>query len=184
MSKRLDHTDDHLLENYRKGQNSEDFSVVFSRYQHLVYGTCLKYLKNRDEAQDALMSIFEKLFEKLKTEEVTYFKSWLYMVTKNHCLMQLRKSNLEIPSDLMEITLPVHPIDEPDDLEQNLTALEECLETLKKDQEECVRLFYLEKKSYQEVSETTSFELKAVKSFIQNGKRNLKICLEGKNVKG
>jgi len=155
--------------------------ALFSRYTELVYGLCLKYLKDRDAAQDAVMNIFEKLIEKLKTEEVEYFKSWLYMVSKNHCLMELRKKNPEMRTDFMEMTLAAHPMDEPD-VEEDLTALEECMDTLKDEQAQCVRLFYLEKLSYHQVSARTQFDEKAVKSFIQNGKRNLKICLESKHV--
>jgi RNA polymerase sigma factor (sigma-70 family) len=176
------HSDQDLLTAYQKSGQSSAFTELFSRYQSLVLGTCIKYLKDRDEAQDATMSIFEKLIEKLKTEEVQHFKSWLYMVTKNHCLMELRKKGKEIPSDLMEIPLPVHHTDDKEELENDLNALEECIETLKVDQQTCVRLFYLKQNSYQQVSEQTSFDLKAVKSFIQNGKRNLKQCLESKNV--
>ena len=133
-------------------------------------------------AQDATMTLFEKLIEKLKTDEVEYFKSWLYMVTKNHCLMALRKKNPEMKSDFMEMTLAVHLNEEKIELENDLNALEECIGTLKKEQEQCVKLFFLERKSYHQVSEQTDHDLKAVKSLIQNGKRNLKICLEGKNV--
>jgi RNA polymerase sigma-70 factor (ECF subfamily) len=177
-----DDTDQELLALYRKKGNSSYLGELFSRYTDLVYGLCLKYLKDRELAQDAVMNIFEKLIEKLKTEEVEYFKSWLYMVAKNHCLMELRKKSPETSSDFMELTIVAHPIDDSLDVESELDALEKCFETLKKEQEQCVKLFYLQKMSYQQVSEATRFDQKAVKSFIQNGKRNLKICLEENNV--
>ena len=177
-------SDKEILKGYREKHDSELIGIVFTRYTDLVYGLCLKYLKDRAESQDAVMNIFEKLIEKLKTEEVEHFKSWLYMVSKNHCLMILRKNNPETRNDFMEMSIAVHPIDESEDMESDLVALEDCIGALKKDQEACVRLFYLKKCSYQQVCEETTFDLKSVKSFIQNGKRNLKICLEGKNVKG
>lgn len=104
------------------------------------------------------------------------------MVSKNHCLMELRKSNPEIKEEIMEFTLAVHPNDESDPLEDDLVALEDCIGTLKNEQKQCVELFFLQKKSYQQITESTSYDLKAVKSLIQNGKRNLKNCLESKNV--
>lgn len=150
---------------------------------HLVYGLCLKYLKSSADSQDAVMSIYEKISQSLLSTEVQHFKSWLYMVSKNYCLMELRKSNPEKTGDVfMESDAAMHLNDTDDLLEGKLTALEECIEGLKDDQKECVKLFFLSKKSYQEVNEATGINLKKVKSNIQNGKRNLKICLEAKNV--
>lgn len=151
---------------------------------HLVYGLCLKYLKSRDDSQDAVMSIYEKISQTLLTTEVKHFKSWLYMVSKNYCLMELRKKNPEKTGDVfMEMVEPTHLNEEEDVVEANLTALDECLEALKKQQQQCMKLFFLERKSYNEVNEITGIDLKKVKSNIQNGKRNLKICLEQKHVK-
>ena len=150
---------------------------------HLVYGLCLKYFKNRDDSQDATMAIYEDISIKLLTTEVQHFKSWLYMVAKNHCLMELRKKNPEIHNDIfMESVEAVHLNDDKIELERDLEALEDCIEQLKLDQKDCVKRFFLEKKSYQQVNEETGIDLKKVKSHIQNGKRNLRICLEQKNV--
>lgn len=152
---------------------------------HLVYGLCLKYLKDRDASQDAVMDIYETVSSKLKTMEVSHFKSWLYMVSKNHCLMILRKNNPEVNSEFfMESQDAMHLKEEKIALENDLEALDECIEALKEEQKDCVKLFFIEKNSYQEVTDQTGIELKKVKSHIQNGKRNLKICLESKNVKG
>ena len=130
------------------------------------------------------MSIYEQLSEKLLTTEVQHFKSWLYMVSKNHCLMQLRKKNPEIHTEVfMESNESMHLNDEKVELEKDLSALEACIEELKDEQQRCIKLFFLEKKSYQQVNEETGLNIKKVKSHIQNGKRNLKMCLESKNVK-
>ncbi len=150
---------------------------------HLVYGLCLKYLKNREESQDAVMAIYEHISQKLLNTDVQHFKSWLYMVSKNHCLMELRKKNPEAHADVfMESNEVMHLNDDKEALEKDLEALEACIEELKLEQKKCVKLFFLEKKSYQEVNEKTGIDLKKVKSHIQNGKRNLKLCLENKNV--
>ncbi|MBV6645710.1 MAG: sigma-70 family RNA polymerase sigma factor [Cyclobacteriaceae bacterium] len=155
--------------------------ILYDRYLHLVYGVCLKYLGERERSKDATMAVFEKITEALKEQEVQYFKSWLYIVSKNYCLMQLRKSKkeLKISEDFVETNLVEHLEDEDANrIDRDLTALEKCMKTLKKDQEQCVRLFYLDSKSYVEIEEITSFSLKKVKSHIQNGKRNLRICIE------
>ena len=154
---------------------------------HLVFGVCLKYLKNREESQDAVMQIFEKIVVSIATGEVDNFKSWLYVVSKNHCLMKLRSSRHKQESRQednsaahVENTLILHHDDSEEVMESNLSKLDECLEKLKTEQKICVQLFYLEKKSYVEIVNQTKFDLKKVKSYIQNGKRNLKLCMESK----
>jgi RNA polymerase sigma factor (sigma-70 family) len=63
-------------------------------------------------------------------------------------------------------------------LDQDMETLKKCIDQLKDEQKECIKLFYLEEKCYQEIAESTSYELKKVKSYIQNGKRNLRICMD------
>lgn len=176
--------DGELLRRFSQKDDAECLGILYDRYLHLVYGLCLKYLKSREASQDAVMDIYEILADKLKKQEVTYFKSWLYMVSKNHCLMKLRNPRLQasFDSEIMESDYIMHPNDE-DSLENDLTSLENCIEQLKDDQKHCVRMFYLDRKSYEEIADQGDLELKKVKSYIQNGKRNLKICLESKDVK-
>ena len=127
------------------------------------------------------MDIYEKLEPALQNTEVKNFKSWLYVMTKNHCLMQLRKKQPEKTSlENMEIPMAAHPTGE-DQTENNLQKLEECIETLKPEQKECVSWFFLQEMSYKQIEEKSSYTLKQIKSNIQNGKRNLKICMEEKD---
>ena len=174
-------TDTELLDRYKLHGELSDLGELFTRYQSLVYGVCLKYLKDRDESKDAVMQLFEKLIQTLKNHEVDNFKSWLYVTTRNHCLMQIRsrkgKFTQEFSSEVMENQLLLHPEDEPE-LEGNLTKLEKCIETLINEQKQCIQLFFLEEKCYKDIAHLTGFDLNQVKSFIQNGKRNLKICME------
>ncbi len=177
-------SDQELLKAYMQSNDIEFLGALYHRYMHLVYGLCYKFLKSREESQDAVMAIFEQIAEKLKQQEVTYFKSWLYIVSKNHCLMSLRKqsNNKEFNGQIMESDTFVHQ-NEESEIDHDLEALQDCLKTLKGRQHECVSLFYLKQKSYEEITIDTSFSLNEVKSHIQNGKRNLKICLESKHVK-
>lgn len=178
---RIHLTDKEILDQYKKEEDLSLLGELFSRYQSLAYGVCLKYLKDRDESKDAVMQLFEKLIQTLRTHEVENFKSWLYATSRNHCLMQIRarkgKFTQEFSPEVMENQLLLHPEDEPE-LEGNLTKLEKCIETLANEQKECVQLFYLKEKCYKDIVHYTGFEMKKVKSFIQNGKRNLKICME------
>jgi RNA polymerase sigma-70 factor (ECF subfamily) len=155
---------------------------------HLVYGVCLKYLRNRDESMDAVMQIFEKLIIELPKHRIENFRSWLHVVTKNYCLMQLRsnRTNTERINEwitdslvFMETSQELHPIDEGEPDLGN--ALVDCIEKLKGEQKECIQQFYYENRCYNEIAMNLGLEEKKVKSYLQNAKRNLKLCLEAKH---
>lgn len=176
-----DLADNELVEHYKRSGDTALIGVLYNRYMTLVYGVCLKYLKDRDESKDAVMQIFEKLIVSLKEHQITHFKSWLYTTAKNHCLMTLRarkgRNFQEFSADIMENGVSVHPENEPE-MESNLVKLEKCIEHLAAEQKHCVTLFYLQHKCYKEIGEITGFDDNKVKSYIQNGKRNLKLCIE------
>ncbi len=181
LLKKSPSSDAELLAQFQVNRELAPLTELFSRYTSLVYGVCLKYLKDREEARDMVMQVFEKLIQVLPDQQVTYFRGWLYVATRNQCLMALRvkKSHgaRELDASVMEIVHLLHPEEEPE-MESNLTKLEKCIETLATDQKSCVRLFFLEENSYAQVAEKTGFNLNQVKSYIQNGKRNLKNCME------
>jgi RNA polymerase sigma factor (sigma-70 family) len=175
-----------IVQKYKQTGDKNYVGVLFERYGHLVYGVCLKYLKNTDNSKDAVMLIFEKLLVDLKKNEINNFKAWLHIVSKNHCLMKLRKEsklkNREQDIEAIEHSLTeVDSGEEPEVKEAQLTHLEEAIKLLKPEQQSCVELFYIKEKCYQEVADITGFTLKQVKSYIQNGKRNLKLILTTKN---
>jgi len=174
-------SDSELIFLYKETQSLEVLGDLYKRHMHLVYGTCLKILKNADDSKDAVSTIFEKLIQDVLRFTIDNFKSWLYVLTKRFCLMQLRaKNSVEKKKDdysylsFMESTIDVHPIDE--DTEN--TNLKICISKLKEIQKQSVRLFYYEELSYKEISDTINQSEKKVKSYIQNAKRNLKICLQ------
>lgn len=174
-------SDEELIREYRRSESLVIVGELYHRYTALVYGVCLKYLKDREESRDAVMQIFEKLVSSLKTHDIQQFRPWLYVTARNYCLMQLRsrkgKHFEEISPVLMETGTHGHP-EEGTEMELNLAKLEKCIEKLVHEQKECVRLFYLEQKCYKEITVCTGYDLNKVKSYIQNGKRNLKICME------
>jgi len=190
--KRRDKTDEELLTEFRSAGDPEILGELYSRYMHLVYGVCLKYLKVREESQDAVIQIFEKLIVEIPRHNIENFRGWLHVVTKNYCLMQLRsdKSQSERISEwindhnvFMETVQDLHLLDEDEDSKLMNTALEDCIERLKEEQKKCIRQFYFENKCYNEISTDLDMDVKKVKSYLQNAKRNLKLCLEEKNVR-
>ena len=170
-----------LIALYKKTGDLEVLGQLYGRYMHLVYGVCLKYLQDEAKSQDAVMQIFEELITKLKIHEVQNFKSWLHVLCRNFCLMALRKwgknKTVSIEDTFVENTEFVH-LNIDDTKEQQLTLMEKCMESLPEEQRLCVDLFYLKEKCYKEIAEITGYDLSKVKSYIQNGKRNLKNCIE------
>lgn len=178
------YSDETLIARYKLDQNTEWIGILFERYTHLVFGVSMKYLKNEEEAKDAVMDIFEKLIDDLKIHEIKNFKSWLFSYTKNHCLMGIRKKKLDtVPAEnYMNL---VHDdlfseLVEKEKIEKKIEILKRFIDILPKEQKICIELFYLEDKSYKEVIELTGFDEKKVKSYIQNGKRRLKLNLDNK----
>lgn len=174
-------TDSELLDKFYSDKDTQWLGILLQRYTLLLLGVCMKYLKNEETAKDAVQQIFLKAIVELEKYKVTYLKSWLYMVAKNHCLMNLRDRHIFIPvEERTEIIATETGPEERIDKEATLTILEKALSELNREQKTCVTLFYLQKKSYQDIADTTGYTLLQVKSFIQNGKRNLKLLVEKK----
>lgn len=174
-------TDEELIALYKANERSLFIGILYERYGHLVMGACMKYLKNPTEAEDMTMQIFENLHTKLLKHEINFFKSWLYMVTKNECFMFLRKKGNSIAYNEVTESASEDYSEELILKEQKLSILEEVIPLLKDDQRLCIELFYLKELSYQQISDQLKMSLMQVKSAIQNGKRNLKIRLEERN---
>ncbi len=174
-------SDQELIGNYHQDHNAQWLGILLERYFHLIFGVCMKYLKNETEAKDHTQQVCMKVLRELPHTEVHYFKSWLYQVTKNHCLMYLRKNK--------HTTLPLETTVDPEsekppnksemlEKERQYDLLETAIDSLNAGQRSCVRLFYYNQKTYQEIADEKGYSLKQVKSFIQNGRRNIKLFME------
>jgi RNA polymerase sigma-70 factor (ECF subfamily) len=179
------YSDAALLDLYKKDKDTKWIGYLFERYTLLVFGVCMKYLKQVNDAKDATQQVFEKAFVEVNKYEVTYFKSWMYSIARNHCLMQLRGKGLQtvfmetLPEDLGENFNSQELFDAKENLhEQQIENLGDAIAQLNQEQKLCIDLFYLQKLSYREIEEKTGFSFQQVKSHIQNGKRNLRIFLE------
>lgn len=177
------YSDNDLINTFLETEDNSIVGILYQRYGHLVFGLSLKYLKNKDEALDAVIQIFANLMKDLKKYKIEYFKSWLYVYSKNFCLMELRKRQSLLKKEL-ELRDNVHLImdfSNPEHLqekEKQISLLEKAIELLNSEQKRCIDLFYLQNKSYIEIVEITGFSNNDVKSHIQNGKRNLKLKMQ------
>jgi len=180
-------SDQELIERYKHKKDQRFVGVLFERYSHLVFGLCLKYLKDEEKSKDAVLQIFETLMQSLLDHEVKYFKSWLFSVSRNHCLMQLRSTaSKQAKQEQIQEHVQFMSIDRSEELEERemqLNELEGALEKLRPEQKECIQLFYLNGNSYQDVAESTGYTPNEVKSFLQNGKRNLRIIITQQHAK-
>jgi RNA polymerase sigma factor (sigma-70 family) len=177
-------TDKELLQLFYADHNNQWLGFLLERYTLLLYGVSMKYLKNPEEAKDAVQQIFLKTITELHKYEVTYFSSWLYMIARNYCLMKLRDKKSPV-KPVESVASFLRAEEEPDFLkrEELLLQLETAMKGLNPEQKMCISLFYLQKKSYQEIAAETGFSLLQVKSYIQNGKRNLRLLIEKKTGK-
>ncbi|NLR80736.1 RNA polymerase sigma factor [Chitinophaga eiseniae] len=176
-------TDQELLQRFKADNNSDWIGVLFDRYALLLLGMCMKYLKNEEDARDAVQQIFLKMLSDINKHEIQYFRAWIYQVTKNYCLMQLRQKHMKYKEEISDKHMGGIAAEQEDkgvyqEKDLLLENMEQAMNQLNPEQRDCVRLFYLEKKSYQDIADQTGYSLLQVKSYIQNGKRNLKLLLE------
>jgi RNA polymerase sigma-70 factor (ECF subfamily) len=179
-------TDNELVAEFSSTLDIQFAGELYNRYADLIYGVCLKYLKHPENAQDSAVAVFEELVAKIPKHTIENFKGWLYMLTKNHCLMRIRSGKkahtVNIDAELMQSEDPMH-LDGVLEKEENLVQLEYCMGELDIEQRQAVALFYIEGKCYNEISAITGIEWNKVRSYIQNGRRNLKLCIEKQKAK-
>ncbi len=179
-----DLSDDELLVKIKETGKSEYFNLLYERYIPLIYGLCLKYLHDSEKSQDAVIDIFESLSPKISTYEIGNFKNWIYSVVRNHCFHVLKENKkeyvIDFDSQFMESDIVLDLFSEETNNNEREAALSQCLERLPELQRVAVCKFFYEDKSYADIVEEIGYNLKSVKSFLQNGKRNLKNCVEKK----
>ena len=173
--------DDLLLQQFKQTGDQQALAELYLRYSDLLYGVCLKYLEDADDAKDAVMNIYQELLKKVPQHEIGNFKSWVYVLTKNYCLMQLRSNKKNITVSLEQQTVQSDDFSHLDSViekEQAFRRLEKCIEKLPEEQKSSIKQFYYDGKCYNEIAATTGMDWNKVRSLIQNGRRNLKICME------
>lgn len=187
-------SDEDLLLRYRQHGDVADLGMLYERYMTDVFAICRRYLHDEEDAKDAVMQLFEKLVDTLRQHEVSNFAPWLRTTARNQCLMALRARKRAGPDSggsqivhfpdaagmesVVARHLPHEDAEEAAQAEERLQALEQALAELPPGQRQCLTLFYLHKKCYRDIATETGFDLNAVKSHIQNGKRNLRRYLE------
>lgn len=182
--KTLEHlSDEQLLEAYTSNSDGQALGKLYERYMPMVFGVCLKVLKDTGKAEDAVMAIYEELTHKVKAHEIGAFRGWLYVLARNHCLMELRKNQRRptdhhAPEDMTRYDAVEQAFEY--ELPAQTDPLKKCLDALNQQQRQCVEWFYYEDHSYKDIAEMIQEDVGKVRSYIQNGRRNLKQCLEGK----
>ncbi len=179
-------TDNELIERFVQSGDQKDLATLYLRYAELIYGVCLFYLKDAQRAKDESLELYQSLQEKLPHHQVRNFKSWLHVLTKNHCLALLRKAKhkkntISLDPSFMHLSASMHPMDEEEKYDAREVLLVECLDKLKVEQKKAIEGFYFEDMSYKQIAQSMGWKLNRVRSLIQNGRRNLKLCIEKKH---
>jgi len=174
-------SDKELIAQYKISHDKQFVGELYKRYSHLVLGMCIHYFKDKDTAKDLVLQIFEKLFEELKKREVENFKAWLTFVVRNHCISEIRKMQTQqsraADYEITVQTASLHMEEDEQQTEKQIVKLETALNGLNPFQKKCIELFYYKNMSYAQIVEITGYSVNEVKSYIQNGKRNLKLML-------
>lgn len=181
MESVIELTDEQLIQQIVSTGDKKGFALLYKRYAHLLLGWCLRYLKDQEASEDAVMDIMEQLIQNLHRYKIKDFKNWLFLVTRNHCFMKLRAKASTLYDDLSNVgedDFVENDEDSPLIIEKQELLLHEAIEKLDEEQRICIVLFYFKKLSYKEIVDSTGYEAKKVKSYIQNGKRNLRIALQ------
>lgn len=178
-----DLTDLELVELYQEKEDLHLVGALFYRYYDLLYGLGLKYLQSAPEAEDACYEVFELLINKLRSHQIKQFKPWLYRLASNYCIDKIRKAKRHklsmVNSHLSierEMTFELDVTE--DQRERLLQRIDDCMRQLTTNQRECIDLFYFKEKSYNDIASLLEISWSKTRSHIQNGKRNLKICME------
>ena len=182
QNKNPEWSDERLITAYISTENASYVGELFCRYSDMIFGLCLKHLKNVQESEDASYELFELMISKLKTQQIMIFKPWLYRTSTNFCIDKLRKSKTNIIISLDDRFETVRDsLDISADFSERealLARIDHCLKQLNDDQKVCIDLFYFQEKSYQDIAQQLNISWSTTRSYIQNGKRNLKICME------
>jgi RNA polymerase sigma-70 factor (ECF subfamily) len=174
-------SDEHLLAAYVQENDAGALGKLYERYMPMVFGVCLKILKDNGKAEDAVMAIYEELTHKAKSHEISAFRGWLYVLARNHCLMEWRKNHRRptdhhAPEDMVRYDAVEAAFEY--ELPKQTDPLNKCLAELTEQQRNCVQWFYYEDHSYKDIADMIKEEIGKVRSYIQNGRRNLRLCLE------
>ncbi len=171
-------SDEELILAYRRDDDNQWLGYLLQRYTALLLGVALKYLKDKTQAEDAVQQVFIKVLTHLPKEQILNFKGWLYILMRNHCLQQLRDKTYNIDDSALK-HIPDHANNDEEIKwhEHTLQQMNEAIELLNEEQRKTIVLFYLKKCSYEQIIEQTGYTFMQVKSYIQNGKRNLKTIL-------
>ncbi len=179
MNTNEDISEKELIEKYQTSQDQSYVAQLYEPYMPMIYGTCLKYMKNTTDAQDGMMSIYELVSKKLLTHRVDNFKPWLYVVTKNYCFDLLRKKNRRLDKKEVAENMYSEQVFHPDSVDTDKEkVLHKCIEKLSTKQKYIIKAFYFDKMTYQEIADSNNIEWSTIRSKIQNGRRMLKKCIE------
>lgn len=167
--------DESLVARLREGQR-QALAALWDRYAHLLFGVCMKYVKDVERSKDLVLAQFEELPSLVAKHEIRAFRPWLHTTMRNRCLMELRRKD---PSFSLDGHEPVDASDDQDRLllEADLQQLERAIAELPQGQQRCIRAFYFERLSYRVIAERTGEPIDQVRSQLQNGRRNLRLIL-------
>ncbi|MBL8228224.1 MAG: RNA polymerase sigma factor [Bryobacterales bacterium] len=159
-----------FAEEARSGRREEAFETLVTIYQHKVYRLALTMLRNPQAAEDATQETFLRVWKALPGfRGDSEISTWIYSIARNRCLSMLNRSSSKCEIGMEELPEQTAPPHDPDPF----PTLMEALGQLDGRQREAVALFYLEDKSYEEMSQQMGIPIGSVKTYLHRARRVL-----------
>ena len=180
-----------FIEQLRSGKQSA-FSQLLDDYQQKVFGTCISFIPNKEDAEDVAQEVFLEVFKSIhKFKGDSKLSTWIYKIATNKCLEFIRKKNTkkrfafmqtimgnEIPLDKTSYFTEVnHPGILLENKEKSAIIFK-AINTLPESQRVIFTLAKIDDKSYQEIVEITGKSLSSVESLMFRAKKGLQEKLE------
>ncbi|MFK7923284.1 MAG: RNA polymerase sigma factor [Bacteroidia bacterium] len=174
-----DKSEQELLAHFRDTQDPEVIALLMTRYDGLIYGMALKWLRDPERARDFAGDLYIKLFEHLQKQEVENFPAWLGRTIRNRLHDLRRKDNVrdEYKSGFVPPEAP--RVENAWDFAMDKSGLGQALAGLSESESIVIRGVYFDDKSYQEIGEEQGWSFNQVRGARERAIRKLRIVLKG-----
>lgn len=173
--------DEEVIRQYFSTSPNDCFETLYNRYVGKVYSRCLSMTKDTDKAQDFTHDIFIRMFARLdRFEERSSFSTWLYSISYNYCIDQIRVAKrLPVTALDEDIDCSLPATDDAERTEYDLQQLAQAMSTLTPQEAQLLRLKYQEGLDVQQIAAKLNLKNSAVKMRLKRARDRVRgLCGE------
>jgi RNA polymerase sigma factor (sigma-70 family) len=169
------YTDEQLVRLYVDTQRNTFFEELYERYADKVYRKCLTFVKDQAKAEDFTHDIFLKLIVRIGTfRETSKFSTWLFSITYNYCMDQLRLTKKMAENELTETFDIVEESEDIEEIEMDAQRLRQVLENISPQERTILLMKYQDDFSIKDIADTFGLTESAVKMRLKRTKEKLR----------